>query len=225
MPILIHGSSKEPNLQTKTLKASTINMIYTPDEGYDGFSRVTVSKLNLQSKSVTPTASEQVVTPDSAYDGLSKVTVGAADSTKVYAAYSVIPQSWSIGSTGATSAKVLAIAPSKLFNLYDNDNGGDSFPANLYGVNPKAVIGTVPNAQGFNTSSTAVYFFHKGYGDRQYNAYQGQVRYNGFQTTLGSADCPQLVTECSADGTIKVILYMSVTNNLDASYYDVYLIF
>lgn len=83
MPILIHGSSKEPNLQTKTLKASTINMIYTPDEGYDGFSRVTVSKLNLQSKSVTPTASEQVVTPDSAYDGLSKVTVGAADSTNI----------------------------------------------------------------------------------------------------------------------------------------------
>lgn len=83
MPILIHGSSKEPNLQTKTLKASTINMMYTPDDGYDGFSRVTVSKMNLQAKSVTPTTSEQVVTPDSAYDGLSKVIVGAASSTNV----------------------------------------------------------------------------------------------------------------------------------------------
>lgn len=225
MPIIIHGSSKSFNLQEVRVRSTTEQREVTPSDGYDGISNVTVLPLRLQKKTVTPSSSKQVIEASALYDGLGKVTVEAVSSTKVYGAYSVIPQDWNVGDTGATSAKVLAIAPAKLFNLYDNDNSGDSFPANLYGIKPKAVIGTVPNAQSFNTSATAVYFFHKGYGNRQYNFYQGQARYNRQQLLLGSADCPQLVTECSADGTVKIILYMSVSNNLDADSYDVYLIF
>lgn len=59
----------------------TENGEYTPDEGVDGFSKVTVNVPSeepvLQSKTVTPSTSQQVVTPDSDYDGLEQVTVEA----------------------------------------------------------------------------------------------------------------------------------------------------
>ena len=69
-----------PNLQEKTV---TANGEVTPDEGYDGLSKVTVNvptpTPTLQAKSVTPGKAGKVITPDSGYDGLSRVTV-AGDS-------------------------------------------------------------------------------------------------------------------------------------------------
>lgn len=77
MPILIRGGGKSANLQEKTISPTTIKTIYTPDDGYDGFSKVTALAMNTQAKTVTPTTSQQTITPDSGYDALSKVTVNA----------------------------------------------------------------------------------------------------------------------------------------------------
>lgn len=77
MPILIHGSSKVPELQQKNVKSTTDQQEITPSEGYDGFNKIIVSPIKLQEKPATPSTSEQEITPDSTYDGLSKVTVGA----------------------------------------------------------------------------------------------------------------------------------------------------
>ena len=65
-------------------KIITSNGTYTPDNGYDGFSRIVVDvessdgeDITLQEKTVTPSTTQQVVKPDSNYDGLSQVTVKA----------------------------------------------------------------------------------------------------------------------------------------------------
>lgn len=80
MPILIHGSSRSPELQQKNVKSTSVQQEITPSEGYDGFSKIIVSPIKLQEKTATPDISEQEITPDSAYDGLSKVTVEAVKS-------------------------------------------------------------------------------------------------------------------------------------------------
>ena len=72
-------SAATPKLQEKN---ATANGTVTPDDGYDGLSKVNVSvpAPSLQAKTVTPSASTQTVTAASGYDGLSKVTVnGDAD--------------------------------------------------------------------------------------------------------------------------------------------------
>lgn len=45
MPVLIKGSGKIPKLQSKEVPSYTEKIIYTPDEGYDGFSEVTVNAI------------------------------------------------------------------------------------------------------------------------------------------------------------------------------------
>ena len=71
--------------ETFTIKTITQNGTYSAeDDGYDGYSEVTVNVSGgspaLQSKTATPTTSQQTITPDSGYDGLSQVTVNAMPS-------------------------------------------------------------------------------------------------------------------------------------------------
>lgn len=73
-----------PSLQTKTASASTTQQDITPDSGYDGLSKVTISAATKQSKTVTPSTSQQTVTPDSGYYGLSQVTVDAVPSEETH---------------------------------------------------------------------------------------------------------------------------------------------
>ncbi len=69
-------SAATPILQEKT---ATANGEVTPDEGYDGLSKVVVNVTaptpSLQFKTVTPAQNMQVIVPDSGYDGLSRVDV------------------------------------------------------------------------------------------------------------------------------------------------------
>ena len=80
-------TGKVVQLQTKTITPTTSQQVVNPDEGYDGFSQVTVNaggqQINNQNKSVTPTESQQSVTADSGYTGLGTVTVDAISSTYV----------------------------------------------------------------------------------------------------------------------------------------------
>lgn len=62
-------------LQEKAAEPSILPQTISPDEGYDGLSKVTIEGMLLQEKTVYPTDSEQTVEPDRGFDGLSKVTV------------------------------------------------------------------------------------------------------------------------------------------------------
>lgn len=80
-------TGKIVQLQTKTITPTNSTQVVNPDEGYDGFSQVTVnaggSSINNQNKTVTPSESQQSVTADSGYTGLGTVTVNAVSSTYV----------------------------------------------------------------------------------------------------------------------------------------------
>lgn len=68
--------------QEKTVEATTEKQTFYPDDGYAGFSSVTVEAVEeklLQEKTVSPTSSPQEVTPDEGYYGLSKVIVNAVE--------------------------------------------------------------------------------------------------------------------------------------------------
>lgn len=96
--------------QEKEITPTTENQIVTPDEGYTGLTKVTVTgvtsdidnnikseniksginilgvdgtveELNPQSKTVNPSTSTQTVTPDSNYNALNQVTINPVDNT------------------------------------------------------------------------------------------------------------------------------------------------
>ena len=79
-------TGSDPILQEKsdTLSTAKTSTVLTPNNGYDGLSKATVS-ITTQTKSVTPNASTQTVTPDSG-KVLSEVTVNAISTQEKTAA-------------------------------------------------------------------------------------------------------------------------------------------
>lgn len=78
MPLINRcGGGGEPTLQNKSASPRTYSQSITPDSGYDGLSKVSISAMSMQSKDVTPSDEPQTIYPSSGYDGLSSVMVGA----------------------------------------------------------------------------------------------------------------------------------------------------
>lgn len=123
-------SAATPKLQEKN---ATANGSVTPDEGYDGLSKVNVSvpAPSLQAKTVTPSASTQTVTAASGYDGLSKVTVnGDADL---------------VASNIKSGVNIFGVTGS-----YTGDSGTSSYKKAMVGTfNPKGLINTIEIADDF----------------------------------------------------------------------------
>lgn len=70
------GGGGSAKLQSKTATPSTSEeVVVTPDSGFDGLDKCTVSAIKLQSKSVSPSTTDKDVYPDSSFDGLSTVKV------------------------------------------------------------------------------------------------------------------------------------------------------
>ena len=71
----VNGTYSVP-LQSKSVNLTTSSATFTPDNGYSGFSQITVSA-KLMSSTVTPATTTQTVTPASGFVGFSRVRVNA----------------------------------------------------------------------------------------------------------------------------------------------------
>ena len=83
--VTVYGSYVGANLIEATFDPADTDKVYTPRNGVDGFSKVTVKAVKTQAKSVTPGSSRQTVFPSSGYY-LRSVEVAAipSDYKKIY---------------------------------------------------------------------------------------------------------------------------------------------
>lgn len=108
-------TGKVVQLQTKTITPTSSVQVVDPDEGYDGFSQVTVNaggSATIQSLTVTPTTSQQTFNASSV-TGYKPVTVNAMPSGSVTAPSSISGTSATVttGTNTLTLTKSVSVTP------------------------------------------------------------------------------------------------------------------
>lgn len=142
----------------------------TPDEGYDGMSKATITtnvQPTLQTKSTTLTSTSATsITPDSGYYGLSKVTVTPKLQAKTAnctstSAVTLTPDS---GYAGLSSAKVTPVTETRTHNVTANGTTTVSVNSGKVGMTKvtvnTSVYRTIANSTVYHNSGS----FYSGIG-------------------------------------------------------------
>ena len=146
-------ATKVVKLQTKTITPTSSVQTVTPDEGYNGFSQVTVNagsgSTTIQALSVTPSTSEQTFNA-SGVDGYKPVTVAAMPTmTLPTSAASAATSGYTSKATigRSTSAQYINIPPGynsagAYYTISAVANGSASAPSTISGTSATVSTGT-----------------------------------------------------------------------------------
>lgn len=193
MPVLIKGSGKIPKLQPKEVPSYTEKITYTPDDGYDGFSEVTVNaipKAAQATPSISINQSGLITASATQSEGyVSAGTKGATNQMTTQKGKDVYP--------GTTRQLVVPAWRYTIGNIYVN---GDS---NLTAGNIKkgvSIFGVVGGYEG--TSSN---------GDEKVKVFSGTV--DPYSTSRLRIDLPENVSEYS----LKMVAIAMTKSDANAS--------
>ena len=146
-------------LQTKTITPTSSQQVIDPDEGYDGFSQVTVNagggQINNQNKTVTPTTSQQSITADSGYTGLGTVTVNAMPSGSAKPATSISGSSATVsaGTNTLTLTKSVSNTPQVTAGYVASGTAGNTSVSLTASVTTKAAATITPGTSNQTIAS------------------------------------------------------------------------
>lgn len=193
MPVLIKGSGKIPKLQPKEVPSYKEKIIYTPDDGYDGFSEVTV---NAIPKAVQATPSISINQSGLITASATQIEGYVSAGTKG-ATYQMTTQKGKDVYPGTTRQLVVAAWRYTIGNIYVN---GDS---NLTAGNIKkgvSIFGVTGSYEGTSSS-----------GDNKLKVFSGTV--DPYSTSRLHIDLSENVSEYS----LKMVAVAMTKSDANAS--------
>lgn len=193
MPVLIKGSGKIPKLQPKEVPSYKEKIIYTPDDGYDGFSEVTVNaipKAAQATPSISINQSGLITASATQIEGY--VSAGTKGAT-----YQMTTQKGKDVYPGTTRQLVVAAWRYTIGNIYVN---GDS---NLTAGNIKKGVSIFGVAGSYEGTSSS--------GDNKLKVFSGTV--DPYSTSRLHIDLSENVSEYS----LKMVAVAMTKSDANAS--------